>query len=350
MNMRLLTLLSALKTKLKDFSYVRRLHQAFRAKQLEGSVQDLHQGKLFSGETGKFFGLSLQDTILEVYKLKPLQRNKGLCLFAHFDAACIVDPWLSAYFKSISEQGFDIILISTSPKMPKLVDAHVQEYLNWLILRENIGLDFGSWSAAVNFLGDELGKYSELLLCNDSILGPFATLDKIFEAAREQRSDVFGLTDSWEVEHHLQSYFLFFKRHVFRSRAFRDFWKQHKIYENKLNIISRYEVGLSTYLTRYGYRLDSYAPYEKVKEVAFRENALQPELLAALHNDPQNPTLVLWDILVQTFQVPFLKAELLKRNPHNHLRVSEWKSIVSENPSLIKLVDDYLSRQKGGKA
>src|ERR1700728_1999134 len=69
-----------------------------------------------------------------------------VCLFAHFDKDDKVDEYVFRYLDKIKELNFAIVFISTA----RLATADVERLHSVcfdVILRQNAGLDFGSWSA-----------------------------------------------------------------------------------------------------------------------------------------------------------------------------------------------------------
>jgi rhamnosyltransferase len=72
--------------------------------------------------------------------------------------------------------------------------------------------------------------------------------------------DFWGMTDNTEIAWHLQSYFLVFKRPVIDSKDFAEFWKSIVPEQPKNQIIHKYEVGLTRYLTELGFKPAAFAP------------------------------------------------------------------------------------------
>ena len=73
--------------------------------------------------------------------------------------------------------------------------------------------------------------------------------------------DAFGITDSWEIRYHLQSYFLIFFPNAIRSRAFQRFWSRFPTISDKPWLIRNGEVRLTSVLARSKLRLGALCPY-----------------------------------------------------------------------------------------
>ena len=72
----------------------------------------------------------------------------------------------------------------------------------------NVGRDFGAWRDAAAVALQRFGTPQELLLTNDSVLGPFLPLAPLVDAWRAGGEGFFGLTESLGGGPHLQSYAL----------------------------------------------------------------------------------------------------------------------------------------------
>lgn len=70
----------------------------------------------------------------------------------------------------------------------------------------NQGLDFGMWSRHIDQW--TLSDYSGIVLANDSCIA-LRAFDQTFQSASAEAVDIVGMTDSNEIDYHLQSYFLY---------------------------------------------------------------------------------------------------------------------------------------------
>lgn len=220
------------------------------------------------------------------------------CLFAHFDKDDRVDDYVLRYLRYIKELNFLIVFISAS-RLPLCEVARVRCYCLDVILRDNAGLDFGSWAQAFSKYGSVIE--GRLLLANDSVYGPVGSLSTALDRLTSRHADFYGLVESIEIAPHLQSWFLLFEPAVVRHPAFKEIWSRPYDTMTKSQIITQGELGLSRDLIRAG----------------FRYEALYLSSLAGLFGRyfPVNPMHFLWRQLLFEQGVPFLKVELLRDNP-----------------------------------
>lgn len=231
---------------------------------------------------------------------KPLPvsaRKKFACVFVGFDGQSKLHDYVVYYLASLVDY-FDIHFVTTAEELhqdPSAL-AKLQQYCCSVTVRKNEGYDFGSWKYGISNNYNELCQYQGVLLANDSLYGPLFELTDFIDFVQASPSDVIGLTDSQEFAYHLQSFFLFFKPNVVSSPVFRDFWESVIIQGDKWDIIKKYEIGLSQRLLRAGnFKLEAYCDMSGYPNV--------------------NHTHSHWRELISDKGFPFLKIELVKKNP-----------------------------------
>jgi len=173
--------------------------------------------------------------------------SKRVCVFAHYDKDNIVDKYVLYYLSALQTITDNIVFVSVS----NISDSDtllLKKMGITVILRENVGYDFCSYKTGLEHIN--INDYDEVILCNDSVYGPIFDLEPIFFKMKEDSSDFWGFTDSNQLSYHLQSYFLVFKEAVIHSERFKSFWERVEVLDDKLVIIEKYEVGLTTFLLK----------------------------------------------------------------------------------------------------
>jgi lipopolysaccharide biosynthesis protein len=252
------------------------------------------------------------------------RRFRPLCLFAHFDRTAVVASHVLHYLRALTDAGCTVIVISTSKLDPgelarlRLVAAEV-------VLRDNDGLDFGSWAEGLARYGD--GIEGDLLLANDSVYGPIGGLEAPLARFAAVEADFYGMVESREHGAHLQSWFLLFRPQVHRHPGFRAFFQQSFGGLSKAEIIQLGEIGLSRRLQALGFRYYAMNSAWSAKGVGLRI--------------PANPTHFLWRELIEE-GVPFLKVELLRDNPARIADLGGWREVVAARaPEMIPLIEEH---------
>ena len=123
-----------------------------------------------------------------------------------------------------------------------------------VLLRANLGHDFGAYQAGIEFLKSEdlLRNCQQLVFLNDSTIFTQKSenlLFKFFENSYPWQS----LTFSTQPVLHAQSYFLSFLPEVFNSSAFSNFWVNYYPTSLRHRVIRTGEIGLSEALISAGW-------------------------------------------------------------------------------------------------
>jgi hypothetical protein len=296
-----------------------------------------------------------------------------VALFMHFDGYGIVRPQLFDYMRELKANGLDVVFVTNSGKMqPSAIEA-LKDVCAAVLVRRNIGYDFGAWADALHTLGLPRAETQEIILANDSVFGPLTPLGDILRRLNYTKADVWGLTESWQVRYHLQSFFLAFGPAALRAEAFGKFWKSVRPVPVKSYVVHAYEVGITQAMLKGGLRCAALWGYESlIRQVNSNELAklIEEEATDLAKQDPihitrklqilrirdgvarrmaLNPTSDLWrQLLLSGF--PFIKRELLRDNPTRVEDVGDWVDVVRDtmgaNPEPI--LSDLRQMLKGG--
>lgn len=258
----------------------------------------------------------------------PVITAPRVCFFAHYDRDARLASYVLHYLDRLIALDIAIVFVTVVPLGEDDL-ATLRARCADVIVRANEGHDFGSWAAAYAKHG--AGLTGDLLLANDSVYGPIGPLAPIVEAELAKGADVFGLIESIDVEPHLQSWFVWCRRDVHRSEAFRAVLGQPFAGMKKRAIIEGAEVGLTRALVAAGFTYSA----------AFSARDVNP----IMRLRPYNPSHVLWEELIRDGRVPFLKVELLRANPLSLTDVDRWREVVAEiEPDLVAPIADHLAR------
>ena len=274
-----------------------------------------------------------------------------LVLFMHFDRHGRVREALFDYMRELAGTGRALVFVTNSGKLTPDALARLQEICQVVMVRKNIGYDFGAWRDALEALGLPRADTREIILANDSVFGPVKPLAGILERFDYAQADIWGLTDSWQSRYHLQSFFLAFGPKALGSAAWRKFWAGVRPVPAKTYVVKEYEIGVTQAMLRGQLRCAALWPYYQLLDMA-KPDDLQT-LAQAEETDlgrmdpihvtrklhvlrirngiaqrlPMNPTAELWRQLLLT-GFPFLKRELLRDNPTNVEDLHEWQAVV----------------------
>lgn len=136
--------------------------------------------------------------------------------------------------------------------------------------RENTGFDSGAYKDALEkYVGwDEVKKYDELILLNDSCYGPVYPLENVFEEMDKREVDFWGITEQQPIyesdystsiiPYHIQSYFIAVKSRMLKSNEFKDFWENIKVSDDYMQTVYNFELKFAQYFIEKGFKGGSY--------------------------------------------------------------------------------------------
>lgn len=217
--------------------------------------------------------------------------KRRICLFAGYDQDGIIDTYVIDYIKELSHYC-DVYYLADSDieqyELDKLKPYAVNAWAN-----RHGEYDFGSYSRLVQYYvgWETVESYDELLFVNDSCY-LLSSLKDVFNEMSSRNIDFWGMQatkgigktknktenkfknkismskvikeklDDYEKESfydfHIGSYFLAFSNDVIKSDVFKSFISSIRKEKSKLNIIRKYEIGLTRLMINNGFTIDTY--------------------------------------------------------------------------------------------
>ena len=255
--------------------------------------------------------------ICETHQELPAQPPPGrrlLVLFAHFDLQGVVDPYVVYYLEALHRLGATIVFISASPSLTPESVAPIRPLCAGIYTRRTLSLDFGSWHLAWSILrerGWSLNQFDRLVIANDSVYGPLFPIEEMWSSFHD--ADMYGAIESVQQSPHLQSFFLAWDLNA-RTRPFlNDFWNDFQYVVDKLLLIRRYEVGISTRARSAGLTIKPFLTFGAVRE-SYGQAPAHQQSRTMSRRRPVNSTIYFWHGLIEHLRFPFLKASLPRNN------------------------------------
>ncbi|HYZ92930.1 MAG TPA: rhamnan synthesis F family protein [Actinomycetota bacterium] len=288
-----------------------------------------------------------RNTVVELISgADDLSTAENIVIFSHYDSGSRVGSYVRNYLDALRRAGFSIVFVTTSPRIDGDSLTWLQQQCAVVMRRRNVGMDFGSYKAGIALLTDR-SRIERLLLANDSVYGPFRDLKPYLEDMNSKGADLWGITDSWEFQYHVQSFFLLFGRRAITSPAFQAFWDGVRLVQSKRFVIRKYEVGLTRAMLGAGLRCKVVCPSRNAADAYVRDvrqkNILTTKTLTdverqfnadvfglVLRGTPVNATHFFWEYLIREMSCPFIKRELLRKNPARIPSLQHWEKVIGE--------------------
>ena len=236
------------------------------------------------------------------------------------------------YVAALRRQGIGVVLVVAADRPMSALSPETLALFCGLFIRENRGFDFAAWAHVLR-LYPVLFSAPILYLLNDSLFGPLnvGKFALLIERIRRSTADVIGLTDSHELEWHIQSYFLAFKPTALSSIAFHGFINAIVCLGDKDAVIRTYEIKLAAFLRDRGLKLEALFTCADVATDVNRDDK----------------TLFRWKNLID-IGFPFVKVGVLG-GAHAEVDSTDWQQILSREGYDVALVEKTLAAVQGSR-
>lgn len=186
---------------------------------------------------------------------------KNLAIFAGFNQDNILTDDTFFYISELSKIYDVIVVFDNDLNNNDLVKLN-KNCLKVIAKRHGL-YDFGSYQIGINYAKNNINidEYSSILIANDSVF----MVEKDIKGIVNQYNPN-GNIDFWGVYYntmerylgsdyhaHIQSYFVIFGSKMIRSKAFYDFFDLIKKEKSKIDIINKYEIGMTKFFLERGF-------------------------------------------------------------------------------------------------
>ncbi|MDR3468093.1 MAG: rhamnan synthesis F family protein [Xanthobacteraceae bacterium] len=187
---------------------------------------------------------------------------------------------------ALQRQNVNVVVVCNGRPSEQDLDA-LRSRTHRLLVRKNIGRDFGAYRAATLHLAAGGVNPSRVLYFNDSLVYlPGPQLDQMIGAFIQSSYDLAGAFENHEHEHHVGSFAFSISGRVFADPAVLRFWRRYKSYDLRPHAIHRGEIGLSRVVKSRGYAVDVIYSVDRLLEALSRLSLA--ELLSLVRYLPSN--------------------------------------------------------------
>ncbi|MFR1819748.1 MAG: rhamnan synthesis F family protein [Lactococcus petauri] len=169
------------------------------------------------------------------------------------------------FLKALAKLSHEIIVVVNGSLIPE--DRAVLESFGRVEVRPNEGYDTAAFRQGILALAkDSLSQFDELLLVNDTNVGPFVDLESTFEKMASQKLDFWGISygepqadftgyNKYKtIPIHLQSYFLVIEKSMFTSREFIKYWEKMDDTNSRNKAIGKHETVFTKHFEYLGFK------------------------------------------------------------------------------------------------
>ena len=177
-----------------------------------------------------------------------------LTVMAGYAKGSRLSPVTLRWIRALRQLSSQLVLVFDQDQLAGLEEITDQDPDVVCLCERHGAYDFGSYQRGLRLARERLwlDGASHVLLCNDSVVGPFCDLGSILEVMQQQRVPVWGLSDCLLYAPHLQSYFLLLDQAVVQQQQVVDFFESVIPQASRHDVIQAYELGFSLLLGHLG--------------------------------------------------------------------------------------------------
>lgn len=190
-------------------------------------------------------------------------KHSRIAIFAAYSPNGVITKELLYYLEQLNKIVDGVIFIADNDFSVNELKK-IENFVIYADCEHHGKYDFGSYSKGLYWLKNSeiWGKFNELLICNDSVLGPYRSLDFFLEEKEKAGNPpFFGCTINniglGKLFPHIQSYFFTLHKSVFLSEFFTEFFAKVQKEKNKTEIVKKYEIGFSELMKQHKIKYDA---------------------------------------------------------------------------------------------
>jgi lipopolysaccharide biosynthesis protein len=249
---------------------------------------------------------------IKIYRHKIIYDNKqkiisnNLLVYAAHISREIVPAFIIENANFFIKEGYQpifVITFSSSVNFESIV-KNISSQISGarIFVRKNYGKDFGSFKDVLSRIENK-NSINKIILQNDSLIGPLYK-SNFYRDLLNIKADIKGISESYDHLYHLQSSFILVNNKYAIDCLF-DFFKNYAVFKSRIFVVLFGEIGLTQFFISKG--MTAKPLVSIFGPLAHCENSNS--------NIALNPQHCFGSELFLDFNIPFLKRELLSRNP-----------------------------------
>ena len=194
------------------------------------------------------------------------QNAKRLAIYFFYDRRGVVDGYVP-YFLNDLKKNVSEIMIVCNGKLDIAGKEKLEQY-GKVLVRENKGFDVWAYKTALETYGwDKLAEFDEVIMLNNTIMGPVYELSETFEKMDQKDLDFWGLTEYFKIKgdpfgyspygylpDHIQSHWIACRRPLVSSKEFHDYWENMSMIEDYAQAVGKHESIFTKTFADMGYK------------------------------------------------------------------------------------------------
>lgn len=198
--------------------------------------------------------------------MKMTEIPRRLAIYFFFDAKGNVDRYVPYFLDDLKKNVTDILIVSNGSVNE--AGTNILNSYGKLLVRENKGFDAWAYKEALEYVGwDGLESYDEIIMLNNTIMGPVFPLKETFDKMDSRDVDFWGITkyfmQSWDpsgcckynyIPDHIQSHWIACRKSLVKSEEFRKYWRELPEIEDYWEAVGRHEMIFTKHFEDLGFK------------------------------------------------------------------------------------------------
>lgn len=189
--------------------------------------------------------------------------GRRLLVYVVYDVRGDVERYIP-YALNALRPHVDRILVVINGQLSAQGRAALEPVADDILERENRGFDIWGYKAGLDFVGEQIDDFHEVILANDTWYGPIKPFGAVFDRMDRQALHFWGMTDHARVEphpftrtgylpYHLQSYWIAVRREMFRSEPWKQYWRDLPEMNSYSDAVVKHEGVFTEHFTGEGF-------------------------------------------------------------------------------------------------
>lgn len=322
--------------------------------------------------------------------------QKRLLIYTIYDKQDYISSYILTVLKAMKQFVSDIIVVINSNNNAVIQIDKLQIITNKIIIRDNIGFDIWGYKTGLIYYEKKYyEQFDEIILMNDTLLGPLYPLDKMFHTMSNKDIDFWGLTlfhktpfDPFGtikygyIPTHIQSSFMVFKQHFYNTDDFYSYWNSLPAFKTYKEAVGQHECIFTKHFEDLGYKWDVYIdtrrednytyypllhnPVKVLKEykcpffkrrsffhnyndyLEYSNGNQAHELLKFIENETKYNTDLIWSNILRTCSLidiyRCLNLNYISYSCNESIKKNIGIFVYIDNETYINMLDEYLSK------
>lgn len=255
-----------------------------------------------------------------------------ICLFVTHAPIGQVSEYTLHYLMSLRAAGLRVVVCPIVQDLDVPLLRELVESADAVVPRVDGGFDFAAWADLLAAF-PQIWDASRVYFVNDSIIGPFESLNPLIDHIRQRNAGFFALSECTNSVYHAQSFFFGWNRVNLASEALRTFWRTVAVQPSKERVVLDYEHQIAP--------LSAELPDTSQDFVFGMAKIFGAD---ARHISCVNPTHHAWRHLLAS-GFPFVKTDLL-RDGVGLVDASDWEEECRTHGADIGAMHRHIERSR----